>query len=86
MNKYDTNYLNNLKNEIMKMSEIEWINIFNIVKNNNVPFTKNNNGVFINMSDLTEDSIKKINNVIDFYKKITTNNETRQKTIQMINT
>lgn len=85
MNTYNNEYLNNLKNEILKMTEIEWINIYNLIKDNNIPFTKNNNGVFVNMSDLTEPCIEKIKSIIDFYEKISDNTECRKKKIEMMN-
>lgn len=85
MNSYDNIYLENLKNEILRMTSIEWINIFNIIKENNVPFTKNNNGVFVNMSDLNETTIDSINKIINYYKTITINNKNREETIQLIN-
>lgn len=85
MNSYDNIYLQSLKNEILKMTSIEWINIFNIIKEDNVPFTKNNNGVFVNMSDLNDKTIESINKIINYYKTINMNNKNREEKIQLIN-
>ena len=77
MNKYNNLYLENLKNDILKMSIIEWNNILDIIKDENIPYTKNNNGVFINMSDLKESTIVSIKKIIDYHKTITINNSNR---------
>ena len=84
MNKYNNLYLENLKNDILKMSIIEWNNILDIIKDENIPYTKNNNGVFINMSDLKESTIVSIKKIIDYHKTITINNSNREETLKLI--
>ena len=46
--------------------------------------TKNNNGVFINMSDLKESTIVSIKKIIDYHKTITINNSNREETLKLI--
>lgn len=84
MQLYDNNYLENLKNKILKMTSIEWDNIYKIIKDENIPYTKNNNGIFINMKDLNKSSIESINNIIKYYETIKLNNEHREKTLELI--
>ena len=57
---------NNIKNNISNLNNNELEEIFKIVYKNNNNYTKNNNGVFINLNWLNEDTLNQINNYINF--------------------
>jgi hypothetical protein len=54
--------LQDLKNEITKLEKIHHLKIFKILKNNDIKYSENRNGIFVNMAALntnTLDLIKK---------------------------
>ncbi len=55
-----------LRDEIEKMDSIHQIHIFKILKENQIDFTENSNGVFINMTLLDDSTLKQINNFIKY--------------------
>jgi hypothetical protein len=55
-----------IKNGITNLNQNEIEEIFKIIYKNNNNYSKNNNGVFINLSWLDYDTIVKINNYINF--------------------
>jgi len=55
-----------LRDEIEKMDSIHKIHIFKILKENQIDFTENSNGVFINMTLLDDATLKQINNFIKY--------------------
>ena len=68
--KYDSEYLEALKKRILKMTQIEWESIITIIKKHNLPYTKNKNGVFINMNNLTKESIDEILIIVNYFEDI----------------
>jgi hypothetical protein len=58
----------NLKKELLGLSNNEYYEIFNIIKDEKIQFTENKNGVFINLKGVNEETINKIYNFIDFCK------------------
>jgi hypothetical protein len=56
--------LENLRDSLEKMEPIHQERIFEILKNKNIEFTKNINGVFVNMSLFTLNIIEEINNYL----------------------
>jgi hypothetical protein len=52
--------------DIESMTKDHHIEIFKIINNFNIKYTENNNGVFINMSNMSEDCLNKINNFVNF--------------------
>lgn len=55
--------------EISKdLSKIEYLEIFTIIQNDNCVYSENKNGVFINLSSISETTIDKIFNFINFIK------------------
>ena len=55
--------------EISKnLSNFEYLEIFNIIKEDNYPYTENKNGIFINLQNISETTIDKIFNFINFIK------------------
>ena len=49
--------------EITKLNKLEHIEIFKILKNNNIIYTENVNGIFVNMKNL---DINTLNDIIKF--------------------
>ena len=72
------NIINNTDNLILKkkklieisknLSKIEYFEIFNIIKQDNCQYSENKNGIFINLSNVSEITIDKIFNFINFIK------------------
>lgn len=65
--------INFIKNEIEKCSIIEYQEIYNIIKKSNSNYSKNINGVFIDLQKLDEDIITQIYNYITFCSKLNKN-------------
>ena len=61
--------LKNLRDEISTLEDFQQMEILKIVDKNDVKYSKNNNGVFLNMKILDDDCIKEIYNFLDFIKK-----------------
>jgi len=55
-----------IKNNIIQLNKNELEEVFKIVYKTNNNYSKNNNGVFINLSWIDQETIIKINNYIDF--------------------
>ena len=69
--KTEKNLQNKKKNliEISKnLSNLEYLEIFNIIKENNCSYSENKNGVFINLSSVSEEIIDSIFDFINFIK------------------
>jgi hypothetical protein len=66
----------NLINDIKNLSKNEHIQIFHIIKNANVKYTENNNGIFINLNNIKDDLLYKL---IDFIKYTKFNNNELEK-------
>ena len=55
--------------EISKdLSKIEYLEIFTIIQNDNCAYSENKNGIFINLSSISESTIDKIFDFINFIK------------------
>ena len=55
-----------LKSRIEKMEKTEITELFKIIHNNKIKYSKNNNGIFINLNWLDYDTIVKVSNYINF--------------------
>jgi len=55
----DINELKRLRDHIENMDSIHQVHIFKILKQNQIEYTENNNGVFINMTLLNNDTLKR---------------------------
>jgi hypothetical protein len=56
--------------EITKnLTKVEYLEIFNIIKSDNCQYSENKNGVFINLSNVSERTIDKIFDFINFFKQ-----------------
>ena len=70
--------LNNIDNLVLKkkklieisknLSKLEYLEIFNIIKEDNCQYSENKNGIFINLLNVSENTIDKIFNFISFIK------------------
>ena len=70
--------INNIDNLVLKkkklieiaknLSKIEYLEIFNIIKEDNCQYSENKNGIFINLLNVSENTIDKIFNFISFIK------------------
>ena len=58
--------LKRLRDDIEKMERIHQIHIFKILKENQIEFTENNNGVFVNMTLFDNTTLKQINTFIKY--------------------
>jgi len=50
------------------LSKIEYLEIFEIIKNDKCQYSENKNGIFINLNNIDEETIDKIFNFINFIK------------------
>ena len=68
----DLNLLISKKKKLIEqcknLSNQEYLEIFNIISKDNCQFSKNKNGVFINLSNVSENTINKILNFINYIK------------------
>lgn len=58
--------LKNLRAKINELEDFQKIEIFKIIRKNNVLFTQNNNGIFLNMKLLDSNCLKSINDYLIF--------------------
>tara|TARA_X000000368_G_C23003644_1_gene700097 strand:- start:651 stop:962 length:312 start_codon:yes stop_codon:yes gene_type:complete len=65
----DSQKLMNMRNMIEKMNNVHHIKFFEILKNNNIPFSENRNGIFFNMNSFDNKIIEQINNYINYVQK-----------------
>lgn len=65
-----------LINDIKNLSKNEHIQIFHIIKNANIKYTENNNGIFINLNNINDEILYKL---IDFIKYTKFNNNELEK-------
>jgi|TARA_Y100000816_G_C26091664_1_gene576982 hypothetical protein len=62
--------LQTIKDTVEKMDITHQLQLFNkINENNEINYTENSNGVFINLSKLDEITIKNLENYIDYFNK-----------------
>ena len=65
----DIEKLNEIKEEIEKMDKNSHLEVFNILENEQIPYNKNMNGIFINLSIINKEVITKLENFINYKKK-----------------
>ena len=57
-----------IKNEIEKMNKSQQIEVYRIIKMNNIDYNENKNGIFINLTNLNNNIIKELEKYINFIK------------------
>ena len=65
-NTYTIDDLKNIKNNIAELQDQELIEILNYIKQDNIKYTENNNGVFVNMKKLRNTTLEQIEKFIIF--------------------
>lgn len=58
-----------LKSRIEKMEKTEITELFKIIHNNKIKYSRNNNGIFINLENCENDTINEIKSFIDFVEE-----------------
>ena len=61
-----------------KLKEYEYVHLFNLIVKENIRYSKNNNGVFINLRLLSDETISKI----DTYLKFVEDRMMKEKTMR----
>ena len=64
--KFDVKERKKLIKAISKLSKIEHIEIFKIFKKDNIKYTENSNGIFINIKKIPDSTIQKVINFLNF--------------------
>ena len=64
----DLNKLTQLKNQIETLDKIHHIKILDVLKKNNVKFSENRNGIFVNMNSFDSNTIKSIEKILLYIK------------------
>ncbi len=57
-----------LVSKVLKLNKIQQTEVFNIIRKENINYTCNNNGIFINLTKIDIRLINKINTYIDYLK------------------
>ena len=66
-------YKRELKREIEKLRREEHLEIFKIIRTETDKYTENNNGIFINLKNLTPETLYKIGSFVKYCKEIINN-------------
>ena len=78
----DTKNLVDLKNQIEELDKIHHVKILKILKDNQIKFSENRNGIFINMNSFNEETIISIQNTLNYINE----QEKQLKDIETIKT
>jgi len=70
--------------EVSNLNSLECVEIFKILKNNNINYSENVNGIFVNMSSVKVNTLNKIVDFINYVKK--KNIELQERETNMENT
>ena len=65
----DVNKLQRIKNEITKLDKIHHLKIFKLLKENEVKFSENRNGIFINMATINEKTLEQLAKTLIYIKE-----------------
>ena len=66
---YNYKYRCKLNNLLKELNDMDlYIEIYEVIKNNDVTFTKNSNGIFFYLNKINDSVIKLIINLIDRYE------------------
>ena len=69
MNTLSIKELKKLKEKIDSLEMCEHVELLKIFIKNDIKYTENSNGIFINMNKLSDNCINDINNFLDFINK-----------------
>ena len=69
IHKFDINEKKQLIKDITQLKKVEHIEIFKIFKKDNIKYTENNNGIFINISKIPDITLHKVKKFLSFYNK-----------------
>ena len=58
-----------LKSKIEKLDKIHQTKILEILINNNIKYSENRNGVFLNMENLNKKTVREIEKNLEYFKK-----------------
>ena len=58
-----------LKNDIDQLNKIHHIKIFKVLKDNDVKYSENRNGIFINMNSFNKKTVDEIENTLSYIKE-----------------
>lgn len=70
--------------EVSNLNSLECVEIFKILKKNNINYSENVNGIFVNMASIKVDTLNQIVNFINYVKK--KNIELHERETNMENT
>lgn len=65
----DYKYLEQLSKQISKLTKEEHIEIFRLLYENDLKYSENNNGIFIQMEHLDKSQIEKIEKYLEYIEK-----------------
>lgn len=86
--KYSSTELYNIKKDLIKdiklLSRDEHVQIFYIIKKSNVKYTENNNGIFINLRNVSDKILDKLIKFVEFAKVNNSELESTNKIIDKI--
>ena len=68
-----------LRENIQNLSKFHQIEVFRILKKNNVEYTENRNGIFVNMNKLEQNSITLLDEYLNYVCKQQTQIENMEK-------
>jgi|TARA_B110000858_G_scaffold186974_1_gene230748 hypothetical protein len=60
---------NKLKSKIEKLDKIHQTKILEIIINNNIKYSENRNGIFLNMENLNKKTIREIEKNLEYFQK-----------------
>jgi len=58
-----------LKNKIEKLHQIHQVKILDILMSNQIKYSENRNGIFLNMDNLNEKTISEIETNLEYFRK-----------------
>jgi|TARA_B110000967_G_scaffold208001_1_gene258830 hypothetical protein len=75
----DSKHLEQLSKQISKLTKEEHIEIFRLLYENDLKYTENNNGIFIQMEYLDKNQIEKIEKYLEYIEKKQFDIDNREK-------
>ena len=69
LHKFDIKERKQLIKDISELKKVEHIEIFKIFKKDNIKYTENSNGIFINISKIPDETLQKVKKFLSFYNK-----------------